>query len=49
MVFMYEKYCQDCIDKYGVTQDTEWHKAHHDWGDREEEFEKDLREALRGE
>ena len=41
-VSMYEKYCQDCVDKYGVAQDINWHKTYHDWKDRFEEFEKDV-------
>jgi len=49
MVPMYEKYCQDCVDKYGVAQDNEWYKTYHSWDEREKEFEKDLRKALGGE
>ena len=41
MVCMYEKYCQDCVEKYGVAQDASWHKSRHDWKDRFKEFEKD--------
>ena len=49
MVSLYEKYCQDCVNRYGVVQDTEWHKTYHNWDEREKEFEKDLPKALGGE
>ena len=49
MVPMYEKYCQKCINEYGVAQDALWHKIYHPWGEREKEFEKDLKKALGGE
>lgn len=45
MVMMYEKYCSDCVKRYGVKQDPLWHKTHwfEDWdADREREFRKDV-------
>ena len=45
MVSGYEKYCSDCVEKYGVKQDENWHKNHwfKDWDkDRKIEFENDL-------
>ena len=42
---MYEKYCSDCIKKYGVTQDLSFHKRvmFDDWDvERKQEFKKDL-------
>jgi len=27
MVGMYEKYCRDCVKKYNLKQDEDWHKG----------------------
>ena len=45
MVFLYEKYCQSCVDEYGVAQDSGWHRSYHVWNDRKNEFERDLLKA----
>jgi hypothetical protein len=44
MVGGYEKYCDDCVKKYGVKQDRMWHKTYYftDWNtERAAEFAKD--------
>ena len=41
----YEKYCDDCVKRYGVKQDETFYKSHwfNDWeAERKAEFEKDL-------
>ncbi len=48
MVEGYEKYCDDCIEKFGLPRDDNWHKNHwfDDWDkERKEEVEKDIKEA----
>jgi len=48
MVYAYEKYCNSCVEKYGVKQDEDWDKVKHfdDWEkERHAEFEKDLKNA----
>jgi hypothetical protein len=44
MVGGYEKYCLDCVDKYGVKQDVSYWKTRgfEAWQNREAEFRKDL-------
>ena len=45
-VFMYDKYCESCLETYQLEQDPTFHKEHpynQNWGQMcEEEFEKDL-------
>ena len=41
----YEKYCHECVAKYGVKQDENFFRTHHfnDWNvDRKAEFENDI-------
>ena len=43
MVSYYEKYCPDCVSKYGVRQDETFHKrVYLDSKDYEAEFQKDF-------
>lgn len=47
-VSMYQKYCPECVEKYGVAQDVEWHKNNRfdNWSrDRLIEFRKDLEDV----
>lgn len=42
MVFFYEKYCDECITKYKLKQDENWHKSNPDsYENSQQEFEKD--------
>lgn len=47
MVGGYEKYCNDCINKFGVKQDEnfwrDWHWVKNWEEERKAEFEKDLK------
>lgn len=45
MVSGYQKYCNACVERYGVRQDESWHKKHSfdNWdAGRKAEFEKDV-------
>ena len=41
IVSMYEKYCEDCVTKYRLRQDTTWNQHHHGDIDLENEWIKD--------
>lgn len=47
MVGMYEKYCSDCVRKYGVRQDMDFWKRQADmsvsWNNRQLIFEQDMK------
>src|SRR5688500_3238436 len=35
MVSAYEKYCTDCVKKYGLAQDKDWHRSAHSFTEAE--------------
>jgi hypothetical protein len=48
VVPMYEKYCEICVQTYGVKQDADYWKLHgfEAWQNRDAEFTKDLESAV---